>query len=48
VKAALPLALKFVSEQGRMKFVRPLYRYVVTDYMWQLVYSYFVLVYNFS
>jgi len=31
VKAAIPLALKFVSEQGRMKFVRPLYRFVFTD-----------------
>ena len=29
----IPLALGFVTEQGRMKFVRPIYKYVVTSYV---------------
>lgn len=32
VKSAIPLALQFVTEQGRMKFVRPIYRDL---YNWQ-------------
>lgn len=30
VEWAVELALKFVSEQGRMKFVRPIYRFVTS------------------
>lgn len=27
----IPLAIKFITQQGRMKFVRPIYRYVTVE-----------------